>query len=531
MLTLLAACAAAINGCGSSVPRPMHVVLIVVDTLRADHLSTYGYQRPTSPELDKLAKEGVVFENAVSQAAWTQPSIVSMMTSSYLAEELQKIPAGCSTLAQVFQKGGYATGAFIYNDIIDVENGFNVGFDLFDFKDSPYGPIDKIANWIVANKGKPSFTYIHLNEAHDPYDPPHEYDRFVNEQDSVTAERLDYYRKISAEMKLSDFDHSVQQINAEIGGYDDDVNYSDGHIGRILAALQAGGEWNQTAIVIAADHGEGLWTRPLPLIGKRFTANLNGEKPTLLNTLQMTHGTLVNTELVHVPLIIVAPGMPKNVRAQPWVENVDIAPTLLELCDLPRPSGFQGQSLLPMWSQPEVVAHQKRGSFSHTSYVSSFIDQNWHQLILPTPLGECQFDLEPALYDLRTDPDARINRLATSPEVVAGLKAEIKSRIKLGLNEYQVPSEEQIDKLRLLGYIDAGVANVLAARYAKKTVDELVKDLADPTIVNCLVRFEMLRALTTRELNDEQRQALVKVRDREPSPVIRTELQKRIEQK
>ncbi len=452
LLTLLVASAAATSGCGSSTPKPLHVVLIVVDTLRADHLSTYGYRRPTSPELDKLAREGVVFENAVSQGSWTVPSMVSMMTGAYIAEELVRIPEDQTTLAQVFQTAGYATGAFIYNDVIDVDSGFDAGFDLFDFKDPPYSPIDKIANWITANKGKRSFTYIHLNEAHDPYDPPSEFDRFVNEKDSVLATRLDYYRQVTRELKLANFDRSAQQINAEIGGYDDDVRYSDAHIGQILAALRASGEWQQTAIVIAADHGEGLWTRPLPMFGPRLNAKLKGDAPSLVNSLQMTHGTLVNTELVHVPLIVVAPGMPRGVRAQPWVENVDIAPTLLELCDLPRPPGFQGQSLLPMWSQPEAIAHQKRGSFSHTRFASSFIDQNSYQLILPTPLGECQFDMLPELFDLHADPEARVNLAQSRPQVVEGLKSEILRRMKIGLSDYQIPTKGQMAKFGGIGY-------------------------------------------------------------------------------
>ncbi len=521
LLALLFASAAATSGCGSSTPKPLHVVLIVVDTLRADHLSTYGYRRPTSPELDKLAKEGVVFENAVSQGSWTVPSMVSMMTGAYIAEELVRIPKDQTTLAQVFQTAGYATGAFIYNDVIDVDSGFDAGFDLFDFKDPPYSPIDKIANWIAANQGKPSFTYIHLNEAHDPYDPPGEFDRFVNEKDSVIATRLDYYRQVTRELKLANFDRSVQQINAEIGGYDDDMRYSDAHIGQILAALRASGEWQQTAIVIAADHGEGLWTRPLPMFGPRLNAKLKGDAPSLVNSLQMTHGTLVNTELVHVPLIFVASGMPRGVRAQPWVENVDIGPTLLELCDLPRPPGFQGQSLLPMWSEPEAVAHQKRGSFSHTRFASSFIDQNSYQLILPTPLGECQFDMRPELFDLHADPEARVNLAESRPQVVEGLKLEIVRRMKIGLSDYQVPTKGQMAKFGGIGYVDAEIIDKFAAIFAEESVDDLLKELSDPKIVNCLVRYNIARALLPRTFSGEQKAALTKLRDGELSNTVR----------
>ncbi len=517
--------AALLTQCSDPAPlRPKHVVLIVVDTLRADHLSTYGYRRPTSPELDKLAKSGVVFEQAASQGSWTVPSMVSMMTGAYLSEELMRVPEEQATVAQVFQRGGFATGAFIYNDVIDIDAGFQPGFELFEFKDAPYGPIDKIAAWFAANKGRKSFTYIHLNEAHDPYAPPSEYDRFVREKDSIPAARLEYYREITRDLKLAEFDRNIQHINEQIGGYDDDVAYSDAHIGRILTALRAGGEWEETAIVIAADHGEGLWTRPQFMTSSRAAALRRGDKPSISNTLQMTHGNLVNVELVHVPLIMVAPGMPKGVRVKPWVENVDIAPTLLELCDLPLPPSFKGASLLPLWNEPEVIAHQKRGSFSHTRLVSSFLDQDGFQLILPTPLGECQFDLEPELYDLRTDPEARVNLAKTSPDVVRRLSDEVKSRLSIGISEYQVPSAGQLSKLNALGYIDANIVNTLAATFAKLSVEELLTEMADPKNINCLVRIELLRSLGSRKLNDEQRAQLHSMRTAEISKTIQDEI-------
>ncbi len=431
MLAALSA-STSFGGCGSDHPykKPRHVVLIVVDTLRADHLSTYGYRRPTSPELDKLAQEGVVFEHAVSQGSFTTPSMVSMMTGAYLADELMDVPKDKTTLAQVFQKAGYATAAYINNDMLNADNGFQAGFDVFDYKDPPYGPIDKISAWIAANKGKQTFTYIHLNEAHDPYDPPSAFHHFAKENDALSNERLAWYRELNKRLGLTKFDESVRKIDEQIGGYDDDVRYSDDHIGKILAAIRANGEWEETAIAIAADHGEGLWTHEEFMSDSRLAAKKRGDPATLLNTLKMTHGSRVDLELVHVPLILVAPGMPKEVRVRPWVENLDIAVTLLELCDLPRPPNMQGTSLLPLWSQPEVIAHQKRGSFTHTRYVSSFIDQNGYQLIKPTDRGVCEFDLTPELYDLNKDPEARVNLAPSDVARVEGMSKDIAARMR-----------------------------------------------------------------------------------------------------
>ncbi|HTF88507.1 MAG TPA: sulfatase [Planctomycetota bacterium] len=521
----LVLCAAAFPACGSDYRKPRHVVLIVVDTLRADHLSTYGYRRPTSPELDKLAAEGAVFEHAVSQCSWTQPSMVSMMTGAYLADELREIPESKTTLASVFQKEGFATAAFIYNNVLNDKNGFQRGFDVFDFEDPPYQPITKISDWITANKGKQTFTFIHLNEAHDPYETPDEFDHFVKEKDSLTSSRLDWYREVSKQHGLGAFEENVRQINEKIGGYDDDVRYSDDHIGKILSAIRASGEWEQTAIVIAADHGEGLWTRFDYMTGPRLKSKQAGQPPTLLNSLKMDHGNQVGFELVHVPLIFVAPGMPKGVRVQPWVENVDIGPTLLELCDLPRPANMQGSSLLPLWSQPEVVAHQKRGSFTHTRYVSSFIDQNGFQLIQPTPRGECEFDLEVELYDLNKDPEARVNLAASEKSRVEGMSKDIAARMKLGMTQAEIAhgeSEDERARLNLIGYVDREMVDLVDKKYAAMTTEQLLEALADPKIANCLERIRAALALKARALTPDEKSAVKALRVREVSAAIRT---------
>jgi arylsulfatase A-like enzyme len=523
---LAVACGACSSG-ESSQKKPLHVVLIVVDTLRADHLSTYGYHRPTSPALDALAKEGALFEHAVSQCSWTQPSMVSMMTGAYLQDELRAIPPDKTTLAEVFQGAGYATAAYIYNNVLNAGNGFQRGFDVFDFEDPPYGPIDKISDWVNANKGKRTFTFIHLNEAHDPYGQSPEFARFVHEKDALSQARLDWYRQVSEPMALVDFDASVAKINKEIGGYDDDVRYSDDHIKQILDVMRASGDWERTAIVIASDHGEGLWTRVDYPVGPRKKAQERGEPPTLFNTLKFDHGNQVGAELVHVPLILIAPGLPKGVRVKPWVENIDIAPTLLELCDLPRPQGMQGDSLLPLWSQPDVVAHQKRGAFAHTRYVSTFIDQDGFQLIKATDRGECEFDLVDELHDLKVDPEGRVNLLASEKKRVEGMEKEIAARLAIGMPEKAAKTSDpdgERQRMNAIGYADRETIDQADKENAAKTTTELVAALADPKNANCLLRIRAAMALRDRKLDAEEKLAVAQLRDREISSAIRTVL-------
>jgi len=167
---LAAACG---GGAEDGPPRPVprHVLLIVVDTLRADHLGCYGHYSPT-PAMDGVAARGVRFAQAIVQGSWTAPSMVSILTGRRLAEERLDVPAGLPTLAESFQRAGWTTGAFIMNDIVHQDRGFARGFDLFEQRVPYEWSTEEVARWIAAHAGEPTFTYVHLNEPHDPYLPP-----------------------------------------------------------------------------------------------------------------------------------------------------------------------------------------------------------------------------------------------------------------------------------------------------------------------------------------------------------------------
>jgi arylsulfatase A-like enzyme len=500
-------------------PVPDHVLLIVVDTLRADHLSTYGYGRPTSPVLDALARESVVFENAVSQGSYTGPSMVSLMTGRWLAEETLAIPTGTPTLASAFRDGGYETGAFIYNNLLSRDNGFASGFHHFEYEDPPYQSDAPILAWIEQVRGKKSFTFVHLNEAHDPYGatdgkwPRDGVVRFMNERKGLDRDRSEYYDAISAREGLQNGQQSRAHIEAQIGAYDDDIAHTDARIGRILDAYRAAGLWERTAVVVASDHGEGLWTRLDFLAGKRLNAVREG-RPTLVDALQMTHGNLVNVELVHVPLILRAPGLAPR-RVEEYVENVDIAPTLLDLCGLAVPTAHNGTSLLE--------TKHRAGGFTHTRYVSSLIDDGLH-LIVPTPLGECQFGLEVELFDMERDPRERTNLAAERPQLVARMRGEIESRMAKGLQAGDhTYSAETLATLAALGYIDSGIVDTLAAEFDELTPEVLLAKLANPSESNnCLVRLELVRALARRPLTDDQRTRLAELRAKEVSEAVKS---------
>jgi arylsulfatase A-like enzyme len=508
---------------GSAPPEPRHVLLIVVDTQRADHLSCYGHPRPTSPALDALAAEGVRFENCVSQCSWTSPSMVSMMTSSYLGNELLEIPKDKTVVAEVFQKAGYATGAFICNDLLSPKNGFDRGFDVCEWELHPYGSNQPILDWIERNQGGKTFTFVHLNEVHDDegtYGPkPLEEGRFRKEMPAFSPERLGFYDRVGEELHLVAKQESLERMRAEVGGYDDDVLYSDQRIGEILEKYKALGLWGETAVVVGADHGEGLWTRVQFLHGTRKTAMEKGEPSTLLNTLHMTHGSHLNWELVHVPLIVKAPGFPPGV-VPGYVENVDIVPTLLRLAGLSVPATAQGRDLVPFLEEPERTKGLVEAVTSLTRYNLSAISQEGMQLLRPTPRGECDFAILDELYDLKSDREERVNLAGAQRELTRRLGTLAEQRAKSGMHGKTRPSDPAtIKTLAGLGYLESDVVDSISKELAAKPTAAILEELGKEP--DCLLRLQMVRALDPRDLSAAERASLEGLLPKEGSTAVR----------
>jgi hypothetical protein len=241
-----------------------------------------------------------------------------------------------------------------------------------------------------------------------------------------------------------------------------------------------------------------------------------GEPPTLVNVLQMTHGSQAGIELVHVPLVLKAPGLdPARVGA--WVENVDIGPTLLALCGIAPPATMQGRGLLDAKARTEAV-------FSFTRFHTSTISQEGMQLLQPTPQGECAFGLTAELYDLGRDPEARKDLLAQRQDVARRLsefeaKRQRDAAIRGGSGQV---GPDTLKSLAGLGYIDSGVMDVLGAELEAATTDEILERLQTPN--NCLVSLQMVRALKGRELGEPQRAVVRGILEKESSPTMQAAL-------
>lgn len=412
--------------CGSSAPRP-DVILIVIDTLRADHMSLHGYPRATTPRIDALGAKGLVFERALAGSSWTLPSMAMLMSGAYDGRNGGTLDQAWPTVAEGFAKAGYATAAVVANPILggereaaEFEAGFARGFGRFDAVNKRYGlkrgEVRQTNGWYgddVVRRGVaelerasgPTFLWLHLYDPHFPR-APRDPDVFA-EEDPATRAAVATWR---AERLGADLDaEEAAYIAAELDAYDAEIRGADAAIGDLVDWLASEGRLENTVIAITADHGEGLWNRALPV----------GEEPKVKNAvprLYMDHGIMLHDEQVHVPLVLVGPGVPAGQRAAGTVSLVDVAPTLHALAgggwEL-APEGIGGHSLLPLDAAParEVFTFCSRSS-------SVTLGDRW-RLHWPSASRVAQHGDMPQLFDLAADPRERAPLTAGEAEAEA----------------------------------------------------------------------------------------------------------------
>jgi arylsulfatase A-like enzyme len=320
--------------------RRPNVLFILVDTLRFDHLTPYGYRRDTSPNIARtLAKPGAVVENAYAQAPWTLPSVVSFMTSRQPGEILGDdaaaygIPPEVPTLAEAMARRGYETGGFFGNRILHAGNGFAGGFDTFfspasdpaaDDNQPDAAAVDRrVLPWLEAHRNQPFFLYVHYIDPHDPYDNPEIVD---NRSPFETAPCPGcvpgrYMQGVYAGKIPLDPARDTEHLKAL---YDSEIHYADRFIGRLIDAIPPEVLRN-TLIVLTADHGEEFHEH-------------GGWK----------HGFTLYEEQIHVPLLVRWDGhVPAGSRLRGTVRLLDLAPTLVRVVGGRVEPTWEGVDLLP----------------------------------------------------------------------------------------------------------------------------------------------------------------------------------------
>jgi arylsulfatase A-like enzyme len=429
---------------------PHGIILISLDTLRADHLGVYGYYRNTSPSIDAFAKEGIVFEKAVVQAATTLPSHMSIMTSLYPhshgVKKNRSLPEERVTLAELLQQGGYKTGAFADGGWMRAVFGFSQGFETYDGekKIGIAKILPKVKKWLDKNRSHPFFLFIHCYDIHSPYDPPAPYDTMF--QNTVyTGSFVPSTENLNLaawnQVKLSD-----QDLRYTIDLYDGGIRYTDEMIGKLFAYLRNAGLYDNSLIIVTSDHGEEF----------------------------MEHGSFLHWRLyyrpnLHVPLIMHLPlSSRKEVRIDELVQSIDLLPTILDFAELPAHPDAQGRSLMPLIKRSRSFYYRFReqviGFFKNDLPVAFAevhnytmrgknvsVISNGYQIIYNRASQALQ------LFNINADPLAQDNIAKNHRDIVENLLSEFTTFYNT-LSTVETPTialdKQTEDQLEALGYIE-----------------------------------------------------------------------------
>ncbi len=319
-----------------AVPHVDNVVLISIDSLRADHLGCYGNPHDTSPAIDRVARDGVRFANAMSATSWTLPSHMSLLTGRYLLShgvisQNDQLPPGVPTLAEMLRRAGLSTGGVVSALWLQPRYGFQRGFDYYDdssvqgkawYEELSLEPAPNVTDhalaWLRQQHGR-FFLFVHFWDVHYDYAPPAPYDKMFDPdyKGTVTGTNFMHNKAIRRGMPQRDLQHVLAL-------YDGEIRWVDDHVAKILAALDDMGVSDRTAVIVTADHGDEF-----------FEHGGKGHQRTLYR------------EVVHVPLIMRVPGITGGRVVPDPVSLVDVMPTALELAGAQTPAGVDGKTLVP----------------------------------------------------------------------------------------------------------------------------------------------------------------------------------------
>lgn len=386
------------------------IILISIDTLRADHLPVYGYRHVQTPAIDALAADGLVFERAYAHAPQTLPSHVSILSGRLPFETGVRDNLGFAVkpdermLPEMLKARGFATAGFVSAYVLRAATGLSKGFDVYDDhlpEGSPEVAIGDVQRdgadtlaaaerWLDGERSPRFFLFVHFYEPHSPYTPPARYRQYAP--------------------------------------YDGEIAYTDELVGRLMQSLRRRGLYDRAFVILLADHGEGLGD--------------HGEQE---------HGLFLYSETIRVPLILKLPGERDKERriAQP-VQHIDIVPTVLAMLHAPIPTDLRGRSLVPLFDGGTI---RDEGLYAEALYARYHF--GWSELYALTD-GRYRFIRAPhdELYDVQTDPHERTN-LASGREQTRIAMRQALARI-VGGSTVPAPSQvsaEDRQRLQALGYV------------------------------------------------------------------------------
>lgn len=432
-----------------------NIVLVLVDTLRADHLSAYGYQRKTTPYIDELASKGTLFEAAIAQSSWTAPSMASLWTSRLPSEvgvEAMPRPDGLRfiadrfvtgmredavTLAEVLRDAGYSTIGVTCNsfttDKFFIMQGFTeqayfsgLADDLFA---TALGVVDR-----RPNKESPAFVYVHLTDVHQPVRPPKPYDRMFETIDGKPHRSQHSHWDFQLGLNLNT--KAFRRYKSHrLALYDGALRFVDDKLRKFRSELDKRGFADNTVMIVASDHGEDFWENA------EFQCEQHIDPRGICG---IGHGHSMSQPVLHVPLVFSGAGIPTG-RVSHQVRNLDIAPTVLRLAGIEEiPSEMQGRDLFAGTSPRLAISEDI--AYGHNARA---IQDGSHKLVVyeQTKTGQTHF-----LF--RKRPGESRETLVADPEIqnrFAGALAAKQQSVRDG-RAVEIDDETR-SRLRALGYV------------------------------------------------------------------------------
>lgn len=438
--------------------KPQNVILITIDTLRADHLSLYGYPRKTSPELDARAANALVFERAFVQWPKTVPSMISMFSSTYgqtngirFGSRDQLIPEEITTLTESLKANGFSTYGVVSNAVLADATNFSQGFDVYveTWLDNARGKQHSQADHVtdLALKAldqlgdKKFFLWIHYVDPHYRYDPPAPFngmfigDKYYDKNRilKVNEEDNNYYDGIAK--RIWDLDHS-NEWDYYVAQYDAEIRFLDQHLKRLFAKFDSQHLWEKSLIYFTADHGESL-----------------GE-----NHYFFEHGWFPYTSCSHVPLLVWDPHQrPRRVSTS--VALLDLAPSILRRMSIPIPEAFEGKSWDFENPRP-VYIEAGEGRLTRHNYIRSIWSWPYHLVYVPSKTYQNMMQKSPfELYNVEKDWNETTNIFAQQPEVAKMMEKQLFRWIQSSPSYAPPPDKtpdydpEAIEQMEALGYL------------------------------------------------------------------------------
>ncbi len=453
-----------------------NVLLITVDTLRRDHMGCYGDTLTRTPEIDLLAREGVLFGNCVVQAPITLPSHSSILTGTYPLYHgvrdngFYRLDSGARTIAEKLKEHGYVTGAFVSAFPLDSDFGLDQGFDSYDdeYADrnefffsrvakfytlsglmrglglwrpviiaerKAEATVDRTTRWLDAVGERPFFLWIHLFDPHNPLDPPDRFEKmYAGEELRALVGSEKDRETIRSTRDFTAYDPDSPEVAYMKALYRAEVTYTDYHLGRLMDRLDDLGLSARTLVVFTADHGQSLFEHGY-----------------------VGHSGALYSQTIDAPLILRHPSLlPSGKRVDRMVQSVDIYPTIFDLLGLEPPEGAQGRSIVSL-IMAEESGFPDRAVYFETLHSSSDAEK-YRGLIA----GEWKFirsedGSEKRLYHVASDPGELIDLSPGNPELVARMETLLEETIaeeSSGEGERRIPLDDDTrDILKSLGYV------------------------------------------------------------------------------